>query len=132
MHSHWLFAIALVGCSAKVDSIEPASQLDSATLDALAETSVETSIDSASATLVDSALDTSTVTAETAVDTGPEVCVPKTCVGVGAECGTIDDGCGGIVTCAGSCAEPNGVVGAASPTSAAARRRGTPFRPSQE
>lgn len=34
----------------------------------------------------------------------PEPCKPKTCAGVGAECGEIPDGCGGKLDCGGSCA----------------------------
>jgi hypothetical protein len=30
-------------------------------------------------------------------------CEPRTCASVGAECGTIDDGCGGTVTCSDTC-----------------------------
>ncbi|HEY8515499.1 MAG TPA: hypothetical protein VIS07_08295 [Candidatus Binatia bacterium] len=31
----------------------------------------------------------------------PVTCVPKTCGDVGAQCGTVPDGCGGLITCGG-------------------------------
>lgn len=38
-----------------------------------------------------------------AADTGPDaVCMPSTCVQLGAECGTVKDGCGGALEC-GTC-----------------------------
>ncbi|MFN7134440.1 MAG: hypothetical protein ACK4N5_20335, partial [Myxococcales bacterium] len=35
---------------------------------------------------------------------GPEMCAPRTCEVAGANCGEVEDGCGGVLTC-GTCAE---------------------------
>jgi hypothetical protein len=48
----------------------------------------------------------------TATSTGGTGCVPTTCEKVGAVCGTVPDGCGGTVVCAGKCAAPETCGGA--------------------
>lgn len=44
----------------------------------------------------------------------PDACVPVTCSQAGAECGTIDDGCGGTLSC-GSCTAPQTCGGGGTP-----------------
>lgn len=36
-------------------------------------------------------------------DDGDCACEPRTCASIGAQCGTIDDGCGGTITCTDTC-----------------------------
>jgi hypothetical protein len=45
---------------------------------------------------------------------GPPSCAPTTCDGEGAECGTIDDGCGGTLDC-GGCTSPETCGGGGTP-----------------
>ena len=44
----------------------------------------------------------------------PTTCTPKTCVGMGANCGPVADGCGGILDC-GSCTAPASCGGGGTP-----------------
>lgn len=44
----------------------------------------------------------------------PKGCVPTTCLAVGAQCGSIDDGCGGTIDCGSTCF-PGGSCGASAP-----------------
>jgi len=45
---------------------------------------------------------------------GGTTCVPRTCAGVGANCGPVSDGCGGLLMC-GTCASPQTCGGAGTP-----------------
>jgi N-acetylneuraminic acid mutarotase len=46
---------------------------------------------------------------------GPAACVPKTCAQLGANCGAVSDGCGGLLSC-GSCNWPQTCGGAGTPS----------------
>ncbi|MGZ3423838.1 MAG: hypothetical protein ACXVEE_38605 [Polyangiales bacterium] len=101
-----MLAFLLVACSGKVD----ATPFDDAAIDSAAADSSSATADSADDASIDTGIDASTVETS-AGETSAEVCVPKTCAGVGAECGSIDDGCGAIVACTDTCVAPKTCAG---------------------
>jgi hypothetical protein len=120
----------MIGCSGKVDSEGPAAD-SSISSDTAADTALAEDTSTDTGTTVDTSSDAADSSAEVGhdADAMPDVaidtpCVPKTCVGVGAECGTIDDGCGGVVTCAGSCTDPKWCGGGGAPNKCGCKKTG--------
>ena len=93
--------VFVCACSASGGGDSPGGATDSSVGDAKAETEPDTRRDDAVTDAgADAVKDTGAATDTAAADTAPP-CTPKTTCG-GAECGKIDDKCGGILDC-GDC-----------------------------
>jgi len=58
-----------------------------------------TGVTSGPSSVSSSASSTTTTTTTSATTTSGSGCIPDTCSGSGAQCGTVPDGCGGTITC---------------------------------
>jgi hypothetical protein len=108
-------SLVLTACGGDDFTGSPGTPFHDAAVDALAETSPEAGNDGQGADS-DAGTDAATVEADAAVtpdvaeasdevtpEAGPDACVPGTCQTLGANCGSVPDGCGGTIPSCGTC-----------------------------